>query len=73
MKIELYAAPETPELRIPDDPGIDMKAEIERLISAMEKMEPQHLHEQVYTQLKIDLCQKCRDELLPRLKKIQNL
>jgi len=67
LKLEMYAAPEMPEITS-EDLEVDHMEELQSLIDAMEEMDTDELTDEVYECYVFTLCKKCRDEIHARLK-----
>lgn len=63
LKMDLFAAYDTMKLEL-SDLEKDYEDEIRNLIEKMEQMSPKELEEDVFKELKFDLCRKCQQKLL---------
>jgi hypothetical protein len=62
-KIQVYAAPDPPEITI-DDLLRDHAAEIDRLIDACAGMTEEELMQDVFVEVQYDLCRRCQKTYL---------
>ena len=69
VKVEVFAAPESPEFT-EDDLKKDFKKELKKLVKSASKINPEKLMEDVYVKFEYDMCRKCRDAYLRNLKRI---
>ena len=67
LKMELYAAPDMPEIT-EEDLEQDHSEEIESLIEAMEQMDAEELTDEVYECYIFKLCNECRQDIHNKLK-----
>ena len=67
IRIDIYAKGGPIEIA-PEDLEKDHIAEMEKLITEMEKMDPEELTDQVWESYRFDLCKECREEFHARLK-----
>ena len=67
LRIALLADPTPPEIT-KEDMEKDWRAEMEALIKAMEKLDPQEAQDEVYEQYTYCICGRCRKRLHIRLK-----
>jgi len=63
VKIEVFAAYDPLEITRADL-AKDQRAEMARLLAALEKMDPREAEDQVYRKLQFDLCPRCQQRYL---------
>ena len=63
VRIEVYAAPESPEIT-PEELAKDHKQEILALLSQMDSLSTEEIQNGVYRLMRFDLCAECRDRYL---------
>jgi len=63
LKMNIFAAYDTMKLEL-SDLEKDYEDEIRNLVEKMEQMSPKELEEDVFKELKFDLCRKCQQKVL---------
>ena len=63
LKMNIFAAYDTMKLEL-SDLEKDYSDEIQNLIEKMKEMSPKELEEDVFKELKFDLCRKCQQKFL---------